>query len=101
MITEYLLVYIYPFIVFNYESLWNWVSFLILFLVIGLLHVKSNYLFINPSLAFFGYDVIEVNGEGLHSKIILAKNINKINSRQIRAVKISSDVYLEVDYNGD
>lgn len=60
-ITNYILVYIFPFVVLDLSQLVNWVAFIGFFLVIGIIQVRSNNLYVNPILGLIGYNIYDVD----------------------------------------
>ena len=99
MISQYVLFYIYPFIALNYSKPWGWFSLILLFFVVGILQVRSNNLFINPILALFGYDIVEIKGETL-SRYLITSNSSALNIKKLKGIKLSENFYLEDNNNG-
>lgn len=95
LITNYILVYIFPFVVLNYTNLANWLAFLIFFLVIGVVQTRSNHLYVNPVLAFFDYHIYEVDtGERILTVLTKEELDGAVSS--VRTVELSNDVHLTV-----
>jgi hypothetical protein len=93
MFTEYLLVYIFPFIVFEFSSVFDVAAFLVLFITVAAIVIRSNRLFINPVLVAFRYRVYEVETEH-DRRILLTKNRLDGNDVTVNTAKISNDVYI-------
>jgi hypothetical protein len=59
MLIEYIFVYIFPFIsAFDKREI---VSFLILFVIIGSIYIKSDLIAVNPTLSLLGYSIYKVS----------------------------------------
>jgi hypothetical protein len=93
MFTEYLLVYIFPFIVFEFSNVFDVAAFLILFVTVAAVVIRSNRLFVNPVLVGFRYRVYEVETEH-DRRILLTKDRLDGNNITINTAKITSDVYI-------
>lgn len=93
MFTEYILIYIFPFIVFEFSDMFDVAAFLVLFITVGAIVIRSNRLFVNPVLIAFRYRVYEVETE--HDKrILLTKKPLDGNNITINTARISNDVYI-------
>lgn len=93
LITNYILVYIFPFVVLDYSNFVDWFAFVIFFLVIGIVQVKSNHLYVNPVLALFDYRIYEVD-TGDRILTLVSKGEIEQSVESLRAVELSNDVYL-------
>lgn len=93
MFTEYLLVYIFPFIVFEFSNMFDVAAFLVLFATVAAIVIRSNRLFVNPVLIAFRYRVYEVETEH-DRRILLTKEPLDGNNITINTARISSDVYI-------
>lgn len=95
LVTTYILVYIFPFVVLDYSSLINWMAFLIFFLVIGIIQVRSTHLHVNPILAILGYRIYEVDTGERKVLLVTKKDIQEpVDS--VRTVELSNDVHMTV-----
>jgi len=93
MFTEYLLVYIFPFIVFEFSNIYDIAAFLVLFLTVAAIVIRSNRLFVNPILIGFRYRVYEI--ETKHDRrILLTKQQLDGNNMTLNTARISNDVYI-------
>jgi len=93
MFTEYLLVYIFPFIVFEFSNVFDVAAFLVLFVTVAAIVIRSNRLFVNPVLVGFSYRVYEVETEH-DRRILLTKDRLDGNNITINTARISNDVYI-------
>lgn len=60
LLMTYLLVYIFTFAGLDFEKLLDLVIFLIFFVMLGVLQIRSGHLYINPMLGVRGYEVYEI-----------------------------------------
>lgn len=95
LVTNYILVYIFPFVVLDYTNLANWLAFLVFFGVIGIIQVRSNLLHINPILAIFDYQVYEVD-TGEQVLTVVSKSDISPSDNALKTVELSNDVFLTV-----
>jgi hypothetical protein len=94
MFTEYLLVYIFPFIVFDFADLYDVAAFFILFLTVAAIVIRSNRLYINPVLVGFRYQVYEVETSHDRHLLLTKETLTGDNDVTINTAKISSGVYI-------
>lgn len=95
LITTYILVYIFPFVVLDYTTLANWLAFIVFFVVIGLIQVRSNQLFVNPILALFDYRVYEIDTGGKNVTLVTKGDLNEPVNK-VKTVELSNDVHIAV-----
>ena len=96
VLTQYLLVYIFPFILLDFSEPINWVAFVVFFLLIGDLQIRHNQIHINPVLSWMGYEIYKVEGEDSEISVLLSTEPPNIGTPSIQAVKLSEDVYISV-----
>lgn len=95
LITNYILVYIFPFVVLEFTNLENWLAFLLFFIVIGIVQVRSNHLYVNPILSLFNYHIYEVD-TGDEVLTVLTKGKIGDSVERVRTVELSNDVHLTI-----
>lgn len=95
LITSYILVYIFPFVILDYTQLTNWLAFLVFFLVIGVIQVRSNLLHINPIFAIFNYRIYEIDTGEQVLTVVTRSNL-KPTDDSLKTVELSNDVFLTV-----
>lgn len=95
LITSYILVYIFPFVVLDYTTFANWIAFAIFFAVIGLIQVRSNQLYVNPILAIRNYRIYEID-TGDQMVMLIAKGDIEESVNKVRTVELSNDVHMSV-----
>lgn len=98
-ILNYMFVYIIPFI-FTDVTLKNIILLVIVFFVVGSIQVKSDMVYINPTLYFFGYSTYQVNANEI---LISRHSIEDIKSKkiatndQIKMVRLFEHVFIDCD----
>ncbi|MBZ6496001.1 hypothetical protein [Natrinema longum] len=93
LITSYILVYIFPFVVLDYTEVGNWLAFGVFFIVIGIVQVRSNQLHVNPVLAIFNYDIYEIDTGRKQITLISRKNPDKF-PESVQTIELSNDVHI-------
>lgn len=93
-VTNYLLVYIFPFVVLDYTQVVNWIAFIAIFIVIGIIQVRSSHLYVNPVLGLKGYNIYEAETADERMLLLTPQRIHGETS--ISAVELSRGVYIEV-----
>lgn len=73
-VNEYILVYILPFIGINTSELKDCIVIVLVFIVLGYVCIKNNYIYINPLLYFMGYNI--------YSALSIVKVFNNDNEEQ-------------------
>lgn len=95
LITSYILVYIFPFVVLDYTSIANWLAFVIFFIVIGIIQTRSNQLYVNPILAIVGYQIYEID-TGDQILTLLTRDSFVATEPTVRTVELSNNVHLSL-----
>ena len=95
LITTYILVYIFPFVVLDFTEITNWVAFVVFFAVIGIVQVRSSQLYVNPILALCGYRIYEVN-TGEQTVTLVTEDDLQAPVEGVRTVELSNNVHLSV-----
>lgn len=93
LITNYILVYVFPFVVLDYTNLANWIAFVLFFLVIGIIQVRSSHLYVNPVLSLYDYQVYEVD-TGDEIRTVISKQDLEGSIDKLKTVELSNGVYL-------
>lgn len=96
LIITYILVHVVPFAFIDYSNLLNFLAFAFLFLSIGVIQVRSRYLYVNPILSFWKYDLYEIEDAENGGQMLLAKTTEhpESNEEVITAVELSNNVYI-------
>lgn len=91
---NYVIAYIIAFIGFQFIKWQDWVSFIILLIVICFIYINSNLIFVNPLLNVFGYKIYDIEvEEGGNIILITKKKSIKINEK-IKMRFLSDNIYL-------
>lgn len=69
-VLNYILVYIIPFITTDITRFNNIITFLVFFVILGIIYVKNSLVYINPCLYIIGYNVFSIN----ENQILISKN---------------------------
>lgn len=96
LIITYIFVHVVPFAFINYSKTLNLLAFIFLFLSIGVIQVRSSYLFVNPILSAMKYDLYEIEDANTKGQMLLVKTYEDANSEDttVTAVELSNDVYI-------
>jgi len=96
LIITYILVHVVPFAFVDYSNTLNLLAFLLLFFSIGIIQVRSSYLFVNPMLSAMRYDLCEIEDADTRGQMLLAKTYEDTGSNDstVTAVELSNDVYI-------
>ncbi|MBU1598430.1 MAG: hypothetical protein KKE98_08365 [Nanoarchaeota archaeon] len=57
---EYIIAYIIPFLGFNPNNVADMIALIIVFIIIGILYIRSDLIYMNPVLNFLGYKMFKV-----------------------------------------
>jgi hypothetical protein len=93
MFTEYLLVYIFPFIVFEFSNLYDVAAFFLLFITVATIVIRSDRLYVNPVLIAFRYRIYEVDTEH-EQHLLLSKERLEGQEITLNTTKLSNGVYI-------
>ena len=90
----YFLTYVIPFLtvdIFDWQDL---ATYAVIFFVIGIIYIKSDLIYLNPTLALLKYKIykVTVNDKEI---VVITRNNNDLISNPI--VKIGTEVYFERD----
>lgn len=90
----FLATYIIPLVAIPLDSRIDKVIFVILFLFIGVIFVRTNIFYSNPSLAILGYSIYridDISGKYIDSVVILQGNLKK--NDKIKCLRLSDNIY--------
>lgn len=96
----FLTTYIVPLVAIPLNTVREKIVFVFLLLFIGIIYIKTNVYYTNPSLAILGYNIYEINDRsGKHkSSVIIIKGTLKKNER-IKCLKLSNNIYYGMKMN--
>lgn len=93
LFSEYLLVYIFPLVVMEFDSLDDVFSFALFFALVAIIAIRSNRLYANPILALLGYSIYQVTtNDGKY--LLLTDEQLEGDSVSVNTAKISNGVYI-------
>lgn len=89
----YLGTYILPFVAFKSQSFLDIISIIVMFLTIGYIYSKSNLIYTNPTLTFFGFDIYEVEDENNNKYDCITKDKFTVGDKPI-GIKLGENTYI-------
>lgn len=95
LITNYVLVYIFPFVVLDFSKFANWVAFIVFLITIGIIQVRSNHLYVNPVLGILGYNIYEAYTEERRMTLLIKGRIDE-SPIHVSTVELSHGVYIAI-----
>ncbi len=90
-VLQYFLTYVIPFVTIEVLDWQNLATYGIIFFVIGVIYVKSDLIYLNPTLLLLGYNIYKVTT--IDGEIVVITNNNKFLNNPI--IKIGAEVYFE------
>jgi len=93
----FLTTYIIPLVCFQFENFRYIITFILILLVIGLIYIRTDLFYANPTLAILGFRIYKIsgdfrNGEIRNGKILITKNILTVDDR-IKYFKLDERIY--------
>jgi hypothetical protein len=79
---SFLATYILPFVTFDFKDERNWIILVFMLVVIGIIYVKTNFFYTNPTLSLFGVYVYYITFDSDENKIIAISRM-KLNQGQV------------------
>jgi hypothetical protein len=95
---SYIVAYLIPFLDIKIDDPANYLSLLVLFLVVAVLYIHSNLIYINPTLNLMGYHLFEIEIEGGKSAALLTKRTFVERGRQIAAISLGEQILFEAPH---
>lgn len=93
LFSEYLLVYIFPLVVMDFDSFDDVFSFVLFFALVAIIAIRSNRLYTNPMLVLIGYRIYQVKTK--HDKYLLLTDEQlEGDSVSVNTVRISNGVHI-------
>ncbi|HKC69734.1 MAG TPA: hypothetical protein VKG26_15960 [Bacteroidia bacterium] len=89
----YLGTYILPFAALETKTHFDMIAVAFMFLTIGFIFSKTNLIYTNPTLAFFGYDIFEITDENGKTIDCISKDDFKIEDRP-RGLKLGENTFI-------
>jgi hypothetical protein len=93
----FLTTYIIPLVCFQFENFRYIITFIIILFVIGLIYIRTDLFYANPTLAILGFRIYKVsgefrNGEIRRDRILITKNVLNTDDR-IKYFKLDERIY--------
>lgn len=89
----YLGTYILPFIALETKSILDIAAYIVLFVTMGLIYIRTNLIFTNPMLLFFGYDLIEITDTNNNKNVCISKYKFREGDKPI-GIKLGENTYI-------
>jgi len=101
----FLTTYIIPLVCFQFENLRYILTFIIILFVIGLIYIRTDLFYANPTLAILGFRIYKISGEFRKGeirteKILITKNKLQLNDR-IKYFKLDERIYYASKINAN
>lgn len=90
---EYFLAYIIPFIAIDIDETRQLLAYVVLFVFIGILYVKTNLIYVNPTLVILGYNLFRFKTEYEDAMLITKNSYEKALSN--RVIPMDRGLYYE------
>lgn len=90
---SFLATYILPFVTFDFKDTRNWIILIFMLIVIGVIYVKTNFFYTNPTLSLFGVYVYYITFEGESTKIIAISRGRLKGNEIVRRRLIDENIY--------
>ena len=94
---QYFLAYIIPFIAIDIDSNRQLLAYSILFIFIGILYVKTNLIYVNPTLTILGYNLFKFRTKEEDAMLITRNKYEKALSNPV--IPIDGGLYYERNTN--
>jgi hypothetical protein len=89
----FLATYVLPFLSFNFSEGRNGLIFFLVLVIIGLIYVKTNMFYTNPTLALLGYHIYKISTSNRQNIIIITKDSLNEND-WIQSKLLSDNIYI-------
>lgn len=92
----FLATYVIPLISFEFSSTRQLEVFVLLLLVMGIIYIKTDLFYQNPSLALLGFQIYRANGNfkiGVRENIILISKCKIVENQKLSYIKLDDRIY--------
>ncbi len=100
----FLATYLVPLISFNFDSERQMVVLAILLIVMGVIYIKTDLFYANPSLALIGFHIYRANGDfktGIRENIILICRSKLTEGQKVSYIKLDKRIYYTKETKND
>lgn len=80
---QYFLAYIIPFVAMDIDQTRQLLAYLVLFIFIGILYVKTDLIYVNPTLTILGFNLLRFKTEYEDAMLITRNNVEKALSNNV------------------
>lgn len=96
---EFLAAYVIPLVCFNFLDIRQILVFLVFYLLIGWIYIRTDLFCTNPTLAFLGYDIYKVkyemlDGEDREVFAFAGKEILNMKGKRARFINVDESIYM-------
>jgi len=89
----FLVTYVIPFLSFNLNEDRNGLVFFLVLIIIGIIYIKTNMFYTNPTLALLGYHIYKLSTTNKENIIIISKDVIQEND-SIQYQLLSDSIYM-------
>lgn len=95
-ILSYFFAYLVPFILLNVSSIREVITFILVFIFMGIICVKNDLIYINPTLYILGYNIYTIEIDNGDKHILISKKSRKriIKDQNINCVLLCDNIYI-------
>lgn len=90
---QYFLAYIIPFVAIDMDSMRQMVAYAVLFIFLGILYIRTELIYVNPTLTMLGYHLFKIKIKDENILLITKNSFEKVLKNPV--VLIGRDLYLE------
>lgn len=90
--SAYLVTYIIPFLAIDFMNIIDGLSLALLFVVFAFLYIKSDMIYVNPTLNFIGYNLIEIRTDKDDKLILITKEKIKTELDKTKLRRLTSSI---------
>ncbi|NOW98960.1 anti-phage protein KwaA [Mucilaginibacter sp. SG564] len=90
---SFLATYILPFVTFDFAGCRNWLLFFFMIIIIGIIYVKTNFFYTNPTLSLFGVYVYYIDFENDDQRIIAISRKKLLSHDVVRRRLIDENIF--------
>lgn len=90
---SFLATYILPFVTFDFHDNRNWIILIFMLVIIGIIYVRTNFFYTNPTLSLFGVYVYYLTFDSDENKIIAISRGKLKQGQIVRRRLIDENIY--------
>lgn len=90
--SAYLITYIIPFLAIDFTNIIDLSSLALLFVVFAFLYIKSDMIYVNPTLNFIGYNLVEIRTDKDDKLILITKEKSKVKLEKTKFRRLTNSI---------